>query len=303
MKVHSCSQFTDANKGSDFLGLWNAKVIAKSQLKVRSLVVDSLLGKTQVWQVGTHSPTPATPIVVFPGFRTSALFWILEDMIEPLCGDRQVFLVETNGQPNLSEGNTPSIKGKGYGEWAVDLLRKLKLEKVIVMGASFGGLVCLKLGIESPGMVKAAFIMNPGCLAPFSLAPSNLYSNLLPIISPKAANVTKFLNRSVFHAPTHQLGKTAMDLLVEYEVFVLKNWKDKAQKPYPMKDDELKAVNTKVHLLLGDKDPLFPHEKSMVRAKLLPKLDHVHVIPGVAHGIELSHAAMGIVAEVLGIGG
>jgi pimeloyl-ACP methyl ester carboxylesterase len=50
------------------------------------------------------------------------------------------------------------------------VLEGLSITKAFVAGASFEGLICMRLGITSPEKVKAAFILNPGCLQPFSLS-------------------------------------------------------------------------------------------------------------------------------------
>ena len=49
-------------------------------------------------------------MVIFPGFRTSSLFWDMDNALAPLKKDYRIYLVETNGQPNLSDGNNPDIK-------------------------------------------------------------------------------------------------------------------------------------------------------------------------------------------------
>jgi pimeloyl-ACP methyl ester carboxylesterase len=81
---------------------------------------------------------------------------------------------------------------------------------------------------------------------------------------------------------------------------VLQNWKDRAQKPYVMRPPELAAVTAEIHLLVGNQDPLFPHQKSIAYARAhLPTLASVKVFSGVAHGIELSAVAIAHVAMIL----
>lgn len=115
-------------------------------------------------------------------------------------------MVETNGLPNLSVGSSPDIKGLGYGQWASEIFEQLKIDSAYVAGASFGGLIAMKLAMVSPAKVKVAFLLNPGCLQPFSLRLRNLYYNLLPIIAPSAKNVLTFLDNAVFCKPNHQPG-------------------------------------------------------------------------------------------------
>lgn len=298
LQVHSISGFKDPSAGIAFLDDWNARVIAQADAGITGRVIDSPLGRTQVWQMGLTSPD-APALVVFPGFRTASLIWELDGLLAPLRSQYRIFLVDTNGQPTLSDGQTPDIKGPGYGTWALAVLDRLGLPKATVMGASFGGLVCLKLAAAAPERIHRVFLLNPGCLCNFSLAPKNLFYNLLPIVSPSEKNVRRFLDKAVWCKPSHQLSAKAEELLVKYEVYVLRNWKDKAQKPYRMPAEELAGISSEVHLLLGDRDPLFPHQKSAAHARThLRSLASVQVFPGVAHGIELSAAAIAYVASV-----
>ena len=176
---------------------------------------------------------------------------------------------------------------------------KLGISRAYVAGASFGGLICMKLCICAPAKVKAAFLLNPGCLQPFSLSPKNLYYNLLPIARPSAKTITSFLDNAIFHKPNHQVMAEAERLMVDYELFALTRYKDNTQKPYDMKA-ELKDVWVDTYLLVGDKDILFPYLRSISNAKSrLPRLKKVLVFPNVGHGIEVHAAAIKAIGEVI----
>jgi len=208
-------------------------------------------------------------------------------------------MVETNGLPNLSDGNTPDIRSLDYGHWAAEVLEKLKIQNAFVAGASFGGLICMKLGIVHPEKVKAAFLLNPGCLQPFSLSPQNLYYNLLPIFKPTPENVSRFLDKAVFSKPNHQLSPAAEKMLIDYEVFAIKRYKDKTQKPYYM-DKQLDEVKTDTYLLEGDKDLLFPYLSSVKNAtKHIHSLKEVRVFENVGHGIETYPEAMKYIGDII----
>ena len=236
-------------------------------------------------------------LVIFPGARTSSLFWDFDKGLDNLGVKLRIFLVETNGLPNFSNGDTPDIKSLDYGHWANEVLEKLEINKAFIAGASFGGLICMKLGITNPDKIKAAFLLNPGCLQPFSLKLSNLYYNLLPIIKPTEANVLKFLNKAVFSKPNHQLSAEAERLIIDYEVFAISRYNDKTQKPYYM-DKQLAEVKVDTFLLEGNKDLLFPYQKSIDNAKKhIEKLKEVEMFENVGHGIETYNKAMNYIGE------
>jgi pimeloyl-ACP methyl ester carboxylesterase len=224
----------------------------------------------------------------------------LDNNLAPLKATHRIFLVDVNGQPCLSDGNTPAVKGLDYGHWATDLLDQLGLGQVAVAGASFGGLLGIKLALVAPARVSKLVLMNPGCLQPFSLGWRNLYYNLLPLAFPSEANVRKFLRAAVFCPGHHELSDAALQVLVDYEVFAITQYRDNTQKPYAMTPKELAAVSVPVYLLLGDKDLLFPWQKSLRVAQT--HLKHLHpavVLPNIGHGIETSPVAMAALVEML----
>lgn len=299
MQIHSLSSFKNPAEGTRFFENWVRQLEALNKTSYERIDIRTPLGNTVVWGINTHK-TDAKTVVVFPGFRTCSMFWDLDNALAPLKEHYRIFLVDTNGQPCLSDGNTPDIKTNDYGVWAADVLRKLSLQKVVVAGASFGGLVCLKLCLVAPELVEKAVLLNPGCLQAFSLAPKNLYYNLLPVFFPSVKNVETFLDNAVFYKNDHTLSPAAKKLIVDFEVYALTQFQDKAQKPYAMSKEDLGAVTSDVYLILGDKDMLFPYKKSLDVARThIKTLRESFIVPNTGHGIETSKEALRILAEIV----
>ena len=129
------------------------------------------------------------------------------------------------------------------------------------------------------------------------LQSKNLYYNLLPIIKPTKKNVLKFLDKAVLSKPNHKLSDFSEKLLVDYEVFAISRYKDKTQKPYYM-DKQLEEVKAETYLLVGDKDLLFPYQKSVDNAKRqINKLKETKIYNNVGHGIETYDKALNYIGE------
>ncbi|HZY81896.1 MAG TPA: alpha/beta fold hydrolase [Cyclobacteriaceae bacterium] len=296
--VKHISGFKDYKKDSEWFFNWAERVQSLNSRKYFRKEVSSKLGKTIVWSYNEEKTSLPT-LVIFPGFRTSPLFWDLDNALKDLAQKVRLFLIETNGQPNPSDGSNPSIKSNDYGVWAADVLDQLNIDRCYIAGASFGGTVCMKLAIVAPQKVIAAFLLNPGCLQPFSMALKNLYYNTLPIISPSKKNVVKFLEKAVFCLPNHDLKGERRDLIVDFQMFALTRYNDKTEKPYYM-NVELTNVSSDVYLLLGDKDILFPTAKSAANAKSkLKNLKETFILPDIGHGIETDKRAMDIIERVI----
>jgi pimeloyl-ACP methyl ester carboxylesterase len=88
-------------------------------------------------------------------------------------------------------------------------------------------------------------------------------------------------------------------MLVDYEVFAISRYKDKTQKPYYM-DKQLEEVMTETYLLVGDKDLLFPYQKSVENAKRQIKtLKETKIYNNVGHGIETYDKALNYIGTVI----
>lgn len=294
--IYRTSKFKDAPTDHAYFENWVARLENENNRAYERYEITTALGKTVVWGLNTKEDYNDT-LVIFPGARTTALIWDFDKGLDNLGHNLKIFMVETNGLPNLSDGSTPDIKTLDYGVWASEVFEKLGIEKAFVAGASFGGLVCMKLSIVCPEKIKAAFLLNPGCLQPFSLTFKNLYYNLLPIIKPNSSNVSKFLDKAVFSKPNHTLSAFAEKMLVEYEVFAIRRYSDKTQKPYYM-NEQLEQVESETYLLVGDKDLLFPYRKSVANAeRQLKHLKETKVYKSVGHGIETYAKAMNFIGE------
>lgn len=296
MKIKARSYFKDPQADLSYFENWVTQLEEHNGRVYERFEIETSLGKTHVWGLHTKEEHLDT-LVIFPGARTTALIWDFDKGLDNLGHQMRIFMVETNGLPNLSSGATPDIKSLDYGYWAAEVLDQLQIKNAFVAGASFGGLICMKLAIVQPEKIKAAFLLNPGCLQPFSLTFPNLYYNLLPIIRPTEKNVLKFLDKAVFSKPNHQLSEFSEQMLVDYEVFAIRRYKDNTQKPYYM-DKELVQVEVPTYLLVGDKDLLFPAEKSVENAqKHLKTLQDIRIFHQVGHGIETYDKALKYVGE------
>ena len=296
METKFKSAFKDPEKDIHYFEDWVVRLEKENGRSYSRHSIKTAIGKTHVWSLNADKKNLET-LVIFPGARTTALIWDFDKGLDNLNQNLRIFMVETNGLPNLSDGDTPDIKTLDYGHWANDVLENLGIEKAFIAGSSFGGLIAMKLAITNPEKIKAVFLLNPGCLQPFSLTLANLYYNLLPIISTNGKNVLKFLDKAVFSKPYHRLSPFSEKMLVDYEVFAIGRYKDNTQKPYYM-DTELAKVKTDIYLLLGDKDLLFPFEKSMANAKKhISTLKDIKVFNNVGHGIETYEKAMNYIGE------
>lgn len=106
-------------------------------------------------------------------------------------------------------------------------------------------------------------------------------------------------NKSGNSKPNHQLSVQAENMLADYEFLAITRYNDKTQKPYFM-GQELENVSVDTFLLEGDKDPLFPFQKSVTNAqKYLKELKEVKIFEQVGHGIEVYPPALSYIGKTI----
>jgi len=293
------SFYKNPKEDHQFLEDWVSQLEIANGYAYKRIELETGLGKTIVWGINTEDENLES-LLIFPGARTSVLFWDFDQGLSALKTTFRLYLVETNGQPNLSDGYSPDIKGLDYGHWAAEVIEKLGLKQVYISGASFGGLVCMKLCITHPDKVKAAILLNPGCFRLISLSWQNLSANLKPIITKKKSDVAQFLDKVVFNKPNHKVSPKAEKMVLDYECHAIFEYKDHTQKPYNM-GEQLELVQTDTYLIVGDRDIMFPAQSQITQAKqrLGENLKDIIVLKDVGHGIETYHPAIELIETII----
>ncbi|WP_185731255.1 alpha/beta fold hydrolase [Larkinella rosea] len=295
MKPHRISTFKNPTEAENFLEEWNRQIETLNGFSYERLTISTSFGNTRIWAANTHL-TDAKTIVFFPGARTCGLFWDMDNALKPFRENHRFYIVDVNGQPGLSAGTCPRLKSSDYGVWATELLDGLGLKKTTIVGASLGGLICLKLCLESPRRVKKAILLNPAGIQSFSTSISNLYYNLLPIVWPTLSNLNKFLNKAILCPPHHAVPTPYRNLLCEYLLYALFNHKFRGDYPAPLEKEELHRLTTEIYLILGEKDLLFPPDETIRLAEEhILTLQGSQILPNTSHGIETSKEALELV--------
>src|SRR5215831_18772824 len=253
MKIKGTSTYKNTSEATVFLEYWTNKIQQLNNSFYEKIIVNTSLGRTVIWGCNMQMKGIET-IVIFPGFRTCGMFWDFNNQLAPLKKDYRIFIVDVNGQPCLSDGNSPDIKTNDYGIWATEIFEKLSIDKATIIGASFGGIVCMKLCIVSPHLVEKAILLDPAGISSFSLSFQNLYYNFLPIVFENRSSVIKFADKIALHPPQHDLPFEYRELLIDYILFTLKNFQNKADLPVPLSKLDLKKMTTDSYLILGEND-------------------------------------------------
>ncbi|MDX2284034.1 MAG: alpha/beta fold hydrolase [Bacteroidia bacterium] len=271
---------------------WSARLREASPLSWRTFTCPTSWGDT--WITASDTGGPEQPaLVIVPGFRTCGLFWELGGGLQQIADHFRIYLLDVIGQPGLSSGRTPPLRGPGYGRWLTEVLDGLGLESAHLAGASFGGQLIFALAGAAPERILSATLMNPAALQPVDLLNRKLiWYNIRTFLAPDLYNARLFMERVII-TPLHGLSPERMDWCVEFLQIALTGFRNGADYPYQLPDAAIAALRAPVCLILGSEDPLFPAARSEARARaLLPGLREVHCMEGYSHGIEVAPTAI-----------
>jgi len=235
--------------------------------------VDTKYGKTNVLCVGD---TTLPPLVLIHGTGGCAP-QILESFPH-LALQYSVYTVDVLAQPNKSAENRLDMKSLDYGKWLLEVIIKLRLKEVTLVGFSFGGLISLKALEYNETPIKQVFL-----IAPVYIVNGNPILNLWKMFIP----LKKFIKTN-----NQAYIKKVMDVLFsEYDGFALVFMSTVFQNcnmdfsPLPiMSKNSGKNIKTPITIFAAEQDIMFPGKKMIKRAKqLFPSLEEAVLLEDSKH--------------------
>ena len=257
---------------SRILSLYNRK-LKELSIDYSEKSVDTKYGKTNVLCVGD---TNLPPLVLIHGTGGCAP-QILESFPH-LASQYCVYAIDVLAQPNKSAENRLDMKSLDYGKWLLEVIIKLRLKEVTLVGFSFGGLISLKALEYNETPIKQVFL-----LAPVYIVNGNPILNLWKMFIP----LKKFIKTN-----NQAYIKKVMDVLFsEYDGFALVFMSTVFQNcnmdfsPLPViSKNRAKSIKTPISIFAAEQDIMFPGKKMIKRAKqIFPSLEEVVLLNGSKH--------------------
>lgn len=239
--------------------------------------VDTRFGETHVLVTG---PEDAPPLVVFHGgnvVNPISLEWFL-----PLSDQFRIYAPDTIGHPGFSAQIRLSPRDESYGAWVADLLDGLGLDRVPMIGPSYGGGIVLRTAAYTPERIERAALVVPSGLGTGSLR-RMLLEIVLPMLVYRLRPTRARLQRAVqamFSEPAADLDETLLDVVgtVFEEVELERSF------PKTVTADDLAGFDAPTLLAVAEDDVFFPPDVVIPRARAaVPNLDPVILLEGESH--------------------
>ena len=254
------------------------------------LQIETRFGETHVLKLGNND---APPLLAFHG-GNSLNPYDLKNLL-PLADDFCIYAPDTIGHPGYSAETRLSIKNLEYGEWALDLLDGLGIEKANVIGPSFGGGILVRLATLAPERIQTAVFVVPTGFVKASLS-TMLFKLVFPMMMYIVAPSEKRLERVVL-----QLADELDPDLVTITELVFKHVKAESTMHQPAKNDELSKLEAPALLITAERDILNPGRKIIERGKeIIPNLVEYECLENVPHAFYTADGQRDYVIDKIG---
>jgi len=245
--------------------------------------VETSFGTTHVYRYGPTDPAARsrTPVVLVHGAGTCSAMWYPNT--HALSADRPVYAIDTPGDPGRSLQREPICQPERAAQWLDETLAELGLDRVHLVGSSYGGWLVLNQAHRRPDRLASVTLLDPGGLEKVGLRFfAWIFVSLFATFAPKALRprLAAWLEQPVLVEP--ELRTMIRTGVRAYRI--------RRPAPRPLSEAELSTIRTPLYLALGKRSLLVhPHRQVERVPRLIPSA-RAEIISGTGHGPQIDHA-------------
>ncbi|MFC3980340.1 alpha/beta fold hydrolase [Streptosporangium jomthongense] len=238
--------------------------------------VETSFGTTRVYRCG---PRDGEPVVLLHGHGANASMWYLQ--AAGVGCHRPVYAVETIDDPG---GGVQRRVVTGSGDsaaWLEEVLAGLGLERVHLVGLSYGGWLALNQAVYGARRLASVTLLDPGGLA---RVPLRFMVTLLVTLLAMAAPPSW---RRALYRVVAEWALVGRPEIMAPVVAGARGFRPDRSPARRFGDEELARVAVPVQLIVGGRSSLVRPAEVVERARRLLPVVHAEVVPGVGHAVAL----------------
>ena len=245
--------------------------------------VETSFGTTHVYQYGPTDPAAQsrTPVVLVHGAGSCSAMWYPNT--PALSVARPVYAIDTPGDPGRSVQREPIHQPEHAAQWLDETLAELGLERVHLVGSSYGGWLALNQAHRRPGRLASVTLLDPGGLEKVGLRFFVwIFASLFATFAPKALRprLAAWLEQPVLIVPE-------LRAMIRLGV---RAYRIRRPAPLPLSEDELSTIHTPLYLALGKRSLLVHPHRQVERVPRLIPGTRAEIIADTGHGPQIDHA-------------
>ena len=251
------------------------------------LDVPTRFGHTHVIVSGEEN---APPLVLLHGYMATSTSW--QPNIADFSKHYRTYAIDVMGQASKSIPAVPIRNAADYVVWLTEALNALRLDRVSMVGTSFGGWLALTFAIAAPERVNKLALLSAGGFMP--MAKEFSLRGMLMVIFPTRFTVNSFMHWLGFKERLDESAtRTIRDFLnlvyLGLEHFRMPQETARVM-PAVFTDDELRRTHVPTLVLYGDDEAICDPAAALRRAqRLMPDVEG-HLIPDCSHDMCVSQS-------------
>ncbi|MFE4360138.1 alpha/beta fold hydrolase [Kitasatospora sp. NPDC056800] len=243
----------------------------------RELDVETAYGSVHVHRYGA---TTGDPIVLLHGHAGHPSNWYPQ--IAALGERHPVYAIDTLDDPGRSVQRAVAAGSQENAAWLGEVLAGLGLERVHLVGVSYGGWLALNQAIHAPERLASVAPLDPGGI---EKVPARFYAHmvggLFGMLAPRPLRpaVGRLLANPALSAPREMIAPLML---------AMRSYKPGSRPPArPFTDGELASIELPVLVLVGRRSALLRPRQVVERVtRLIPGV-RAEVVEKAGHGLNL----------------
>jgi pimeloyl-ACP methyl ester carboxylesterase len=235
--------------------------------------VRSRFGTTHVVICG---PKTAPPMVLLHGYMATLTMW--SPNIAAFSKSYRVYAIDVMGQPGKSHPREPIRSVVDFVSWLSATLDALELDRVFLVGMSFGGWLALNYAVAAPRRVRKLVLLSPGGLLP--MVRQFTVRGMIMVWVPTRVTVNSFFSWLGF---TYRDYANLLDLVCLGLKYFRMPIETARVMPAVVPDEALRAMRVPTLLLIGEQEVISDAARALERAhRLMPNFEG-GLVPGCRH--------------------
>ncbi|MCL7377682.1 alpha/beta fold hydrolase [Streptomyces sp. 35G-GA-8] len=244
--------------------------------------VETSFGTTHAYRYGPTDPAAEsrTPVVLIHGSGGCSAQWYPNT--PALSAERPVYALDTPGDPGRSIQREPMWQPERAAQWLDEALDALGLDRVHLVGNSYGGWLVINQAHLRPGRLASVTALDPGGLE--KVGPRFfvwIFASFFATFAPKALRprLASWLEQPVLIVPELRAWIRAG----------VRAFRMRRPAPLPLSEDELRSIRTPFYLVMGRRSLLVHPRRQLERVPRLIPGARAEIVDATGHGPQIDH--------------
>lgn len=214
--------------------------------------IETTFGETFIIESGKKD-TPA--ILLLHGSGSNSAMWIAD--VKELSENFHVFAIDIIGECGKSSENRPAFKNDNYSNWISEIIEKLSINRLSIIGCSLGGWIAMDFSIKHPERIDKLILMATAGITQVKL------KTIFWIIITSMMGSWGFnkLNKMVY-------GNLTIDnKALEFASLVKNNYKPRTDVLPVLTNESLQNIKAPTLFIGGKNDCFYDSQKTAIRIK------------------------------------